>query len=81
VHTNSGIPNHAFYLAATALGGNAWERAGHVWYATLTGGDLPAKASFAQFARLTVATAQSLYGQSAHDAVADAWLQVGVAAR
>jgi Zn-dependent metalloprotease len=21
VHTNSGIPNHAFYLAATALGG------------------------------------------------------------
>jgi hypothetical protein len=25
VHVNSGIPNHAFYLAATALGGSAWE--------------------------------------------------------
>lgn len=27
VHTNSGIPNHAFYLAAVAIGGNAWEGA------------------------------------------------------
>ena len=26
VHINSGIPNHAFYLAATAIGGNAWEK-------------------------------------------------------
>ena len=32
VHINSGIPNHAFYLAAVALGGNAWEQAGHIWY-------------------------------------------------
>ena len=32
VHLNSGIPNHAFYLAATAIGGHAWEvrRAGLV---------------------------------------------------
>ena len=28
VHLNSGIPNRAFYLAATAIGGNAWEGAG-----------------------------------------------------
>ena len=28
VHINSGIPNHAFYLAATALGGHSWEKAG-----------------------------------------------------
>ena len=28
VHINSGIPNHAFYLAATGIGGNAWEKAG-----------------------------------------------------
>ncbi|RKQ96284.1 protealysin propeptide [Kushneria sinocarnis] len=35
VHINSGIPNHAFYLIATALGGYSWERAGHVWYDTL----------------------------------------------
>ena len=32
VHINSGIPNRAFYLAATALGGNAWEKAGRMWY-------------------------------------------------
>lgn len=28
VHINSGIPNHAFYLTALSLGGNAWEKAG-----------------------------------------------------
>src|SRR5258705_701935 len=32
VHVNSGIPNHVFYLVATALGGNAWEVAGKIWY-------------------------------------------------
>jgi Zn-dependent metalloprotease len=32
VHLNSGIPNHAFYLAAMELGGHAWERAGRIWY-------------------------------------------------
>ena len=36
VHINSGIPNHAFYLAATAVGGYAWEKVGRVWYVTLT---------------------------------------------
>ncbi|MCP6675344.1 M4 family metallopeptidase, partial [Klebsiella pneumoniae] len=25
VHINSGIPNHAFYRAAQAIGGNVWE--------------------------------------------------------
>ena len=38
VHLNSGIPNRAFALAAVALGGPSWERAGQVWYDTLTGG-------------------------------------------
>ena len=37
VHLNSGIPNRAFHLAAIALGGNAWEGAGRIWYAALTG--------------------------------------------
>ncbi len=35
VHINSGIPNRAFYLAAAALGGHAWEKAGRIWYDTL----------------------------------------------
>jgi len=35
VHINSGIPNRAFYLAATAIGGFAWEKAGRIWYVAL----------------------------------------------
>lgn len=38
VHVNSGIPNHAFYLFAGALGGNAWDVAGRVWYDALRSG-------------------------------------------
>lgn len=76
VHLNSGIPNRAFYLAATAIGGNAWEVAGKIWYDTLTGG-LPASANFATFARATIAAAQT-YGGSAVDAVTSAWRTVGV---
>jgi Zn-dependent metalloprotease len=78
VHTNSGIPNHAFYLAAVGLGGNAWEQAGHVWYDVLTGGALQSTATFPQFAQLTVATADRLYGQAASRAVAEAWIGVGI---
>ncbi|MDT0451605.1 M4 family metallopeptidase [Streptomyces hesseae] len=79
VHINSGIPNHAFYLLATALGGHAWERAGNIWYATLTGGQLAQDADFAAFARLTAASARTLYGEGdAVQAVLKAWSQVGV---
>jgi Zn-dependent metalloprotease len=79
VHLNSGIPNHAFYLLATALGGKAWERAGQLWYDTLTGGELPAAASFADFARLTVAAARTRYGSGEEqEAVTKAWSTVGV---
>src|SRR5678815_4747497 len=35
VHINSGIPNHAFYVVATELGGFAWEKAGKIWYVAL----------------------------------------------
>jgi Zn-dependent metalloprotease len=35
LHINPGIPNRAFYLAATALGGHAWEKAGCIWHDTL----------------------------------------------
>ncbi|MEU4212632.1 M4 family metallopeptidase [Streptomyces sp. NPDC026206] len=80
VHINSGIPNHAFYLLATALGGSAWERAGKIWYTTLTGGELSSDADFARFARLTVASARSLYGEGAEvQGALKAWSQVGVA--
>ncbi|MFJ8647299.1 M4 family metallopeptidase [Streptomyces sp. NPDC093546] len=80
VHINSGIPNHAFYLVATRLGGNAWERAGRIWYDVLTGGELAVDAEFADFAKLTVAAARERYGAGGaeHDAVTKAWSTVGV---
>nr|WP_250847603.1 M4 family metallopeptidase [Streptomyces hygroscopicus] len=79
VHINSGIPNHAFYLAATALGGHAWERAGQIWYDVLTGGDLASDAEFADFAQLTVAAAHARYGEGEEQAaVREAWTQVGI---
>ncbi|MEU6066041.1 MULTISPECIES: M4 family metallopeptidase [Streptomyces] len=79
VHINSGIPNHAFYLLATALGGNAWERAGQIWYDVLTSGRLKKDALFADFATLTVSAARARYGTGEElDAVTKAWEQVGV---
>jgi Zn-dependent metalloprotease len=81
VHINSGIPNHAFYLAAVAFGGFAWERAGRVWYETLRDPQLDADAQFADFARLTAANALRLFGTEAQRVVTDAWEQVGVPVR
>ncbi|MBK3585527.1 M4 family metallopeptidase [Streptomyces microflavus] len=79
VHINSGIPNRAFYLLATALGGNAWERAGQIWFDVLTGGELTATADFAEFARLTVAAAGDRFGERGErEAVLKAWSEVGV---
>jgi Zn-dependent metalloprotease len=80
VHINSGIPNHAFYLTATAIGGNAWEFAGRIWYEALRDPRLKANANFAAFAKLTVAVAGRLYRPKGREAtaVAQAWHQVGV---
>ena len=44
VHLNSGIPNRAFFLAATAIGGRP-EGAGRIWYAALTGASAPTPTS------------------------------------
>ncbi|MFD8566327.1 M4 family metallopeptidase [Streptomyces sp. NPDC059639] len=82
VHINSGIPNHAFYILADALGGNAWERAGQIWFDTLTGGELKPDSSFADFARATAKSAKTRYGAAEeHDAVLKSWEQVGVPAQ
>lgn len=78
VHTNSGIPNHAFQLAAIALGGYAWEKAGRIWYDTLRDRRLKQNATFRQFARLTVQNAEQAFGASERDAVVAAWAEVGI---
>src|SRR6266498_1715414 len=53
VHINSGIPNHAFYLAAINIGGNAWEKVGQIWYETILDPRLKPNAKFKRFAQLT----------------------------
>jgi len=80
VHINSGIPNRAFYLAATAIGGNAWVKAGQIWYDTIRDKSLKASANFAAFAGRTVANAGHRYGTNSTEqkAVSDAWNTVGV---
>lgn len=79
VHINSGIPNRAFYLAAIAIGGNAWEKAGQIWYVAVR--DLLRRDSdFAAAASLTARAAAGLYGSGSPEerAVVDAWKVVGV---
>ena len=80
VHTNSGIPNRAFYVVATTLGGNSWDAAGPIWYATLADPQLSSTASFADFARLTVVHARRRYGATSKeaDAVRNGWDAVKV---
>ena len=79
VHINSGIPNHAFYLAATAIGGHAWERTGKIWYDTLCNRLRP-DSDFKAAATATIASATTLFGATSPEkrAVATAWKEVGV---
>jgi len=81
VHVNSGIPNKAFYLFATHLGGYAWEAAGHIWYeALLVCGK---HSDFQFFADATFMKAGQLYGTDSQQqkAVLAAWGEVGIAVR
>ena len=79
VHINSGIPNRAFYLAATEIGGYAWEKAGQIWYITLRD-RLRSRANFKRAAAATIAVAEELYGAGSPEAqaVSKAWKTVGV---
>ena len=78
VHINSGIPNKAFYLVATDLGGYAWEAAGHIWYETLRASNQ--NTQFQAFADETVAKADQIFGAGSleQQAVVTAWREVGV---
>jgi Zn-dependent metalloprotease len=79
VHINSGIPNRAFYLTATAIGGYAWEKAGKIWYIALTERLRPSS-NFRSAARVTSLIAGELYGANSSEqkAVQNAWKTVGV---
>jgi Zn-dependent metalloprotease len=80
VHTNSGIPNRAFSVVATTLGGNSWDAAGPIWYAACCDPHLSSNASFSQFATLTLKHAKQSYGETSAqaDAVSAGWEAVKV---
>ncbi|KAF9525177.1 hypothetical protein CPB83DRAFT_796688, partial [Crepidotus variabilis] len=78
VHIYSGVPNRAFYLVATELGGHSWDRAGKIWWAALTDRRLTPSSKFQAFAKLTVEKAETLYDQSVKAVVEHAWKEVGV---
>lgn len=79
VHINSGIPNYAFYVVARELGGNAWEKAGVIWYKTLTE-KLQSNSSFTDAANLTFQAATELFGSGSleEQAVRTGWAEVGI---
>ena len=81
VHINSGIPNRAFHLAATAIGGSAWDGAGRIWYYTLLDPATRSNTDFLTFAATTVEISVRLYGPDSSEAVAvaEAWAAVGLA--
>lgn len=79
VHINSGIANRAFYIAATEIGGYAWEKAGKIWYIALRD-RLRSKANFKRAANTTINVAGELYGEGSpeQNAVRQGWDEVGV---
>jgi Zn-dependent metalloprotease len=78
VHINSGIPNKAFYLVATDIGGFAWESPGHIWYESLKASS--PNSEFQAFADTTYLKAEQLYGAGSPEqqAVHAAWREVGI---
>lgn len=79
VHLYSKIPNIAFYKVSMALGGYAWEKAGQIWYDTLTH-NLTPTSNFTDFANATIASSKKLYKDdpTVEKAVVTAWRDVKV---
>ncbi|MEU4125380.1 M4 family metallopeptidase [Streptomyces virginiae] len=81
VHSNSGIPNKAFYLACAGIGGFAWETIGPVWYESLKAST--ADDQFQDFADTTFQKAGQLFGDGSPEqsAVLAGWQEVEVPLR
>jgi Zn-dependent metalloprotease len=80
VHTNSGIPNHWFYLASMEVGGHSWEKMGKVVYNVMEDRAVTPNATFVEFANATIASAKQLFGKedSVVKAVHNAWITTQV---
>lgn len=78
-HESSGIPNHAFHLAATAYGSHSWEAVGTVWYDALTSTKARPNMKMKTFANLTrqIAAARPA-SADVHKAIDGAWKAVGL---
>jgi Zn-dependent metalloprotease len=77
VHSNSGIPNKAFYNLATALGSR--QVAANIWYKANCD-YMTSSTNFSGARSATLQAASVLYGASStqYNAVANAWSAVGV---
>jgi Zn-dependent metalloprotease len=80
VHINSGILNHAFYLAAKEIGGYSWEVLGRIWYTAVVE-RLTSDADFEDFAQATfdIAGEQHGFNSPPQRAIREAWKCVGLA--
>jgi Zn-dependent metalloprotease len=74
VHINSGIPNHAAYLIAQAIGREKTEQ---IYYRALTNYLTP-RSDFSDAANATIRAATDLYTAADVEAVRNAFAQVGI---
>lgn len=79
-HESSGIPNFAFYKAASAIGGKSWEKTGQVWYRALTGFAAQPNMKMSTFASRTRTLAASMFPAepAVRTAIDKAWTAVGL---
>lgn len=79
-HKASGIGNHAFYVAASMLGGKSWENLAMVWLKAFD--RLRARGTYLDAAHYTIDVAAALHGKGSkpHAAVKAGWKTVKVLA-
>ncbi|HGN1705661.1 TPA: M4 family metallopeptidase [Providencia rettgeri] len=78
VHINSGIPNKAFYLLATELGGYSWDIAGKIWVAAVSDPTINESSNFIDFATATVSNAKKLFDDNITLKTQQSWESVGL---
>jgi Zn-dependent metalloprotease len=79
-HLSSGPPNLAFYTACKKLGGNSWDKIGHVWYKSVAGFGPTPNLKMKAFANRTRAVATQLNPgtPAVFNAVDAGWKKVGL---
>jgi len=78
-HLHCGIPNKAFYLASSRIGGGSWQKAGEIWTTALQ--EASQRETFEMFSNRTADITKRLYGEREYDVVRKSWFDVGVCTR